>query len=52
MKAIFCDGLLQDRSNSNALAVELLQSCIKPSRDLCHFSDQYFRLDFKESLLP
>ena len=27
----YIDGLVQDRSNSSALAMELLQSCAKPS---------------------
>ena len=28
---VYIDGLVQDCSNSSALAMELLQSCIKPS---------------------
>ena len=29
---IYIDGLVQDCSNSSALAMELLQSCIEPSK--------------------
>ena len=31
MWAVYMDGLVQDCSNSNALAMELLQFCTKPS---------------------
>ena len=31
------DGLVQDCSNSSALAMELLQSCTKPSTYLPHW---------------
>ena len=30
------DGLVQDCSNSSALAMELLQSCTKPSKCMLH----------------
>ena len=31
LKSLHIDGLVQDCSNSSALALELLQSCTKPS---------------------
>ena len=36
--ALHIDSLVQDCSNSSALAMELLQSCAKPSICHCHFS--------------
>ena len=30
-RVFYIDGLVQDRSNSSAIEVELLQSCTKPS---------------------
>ena len=36
MHQIYIDGLVQDCSNSSALAMELLQSCTKPSIYLLH----------------
>ena len=35
--AQYIDGLVQDCSNSSALAMELLQSCTKPSISLLEF---------------
>ena len=35
--ALYIDGLAQDCSNSNANALELLQSCTKPSISYCSF---------------
>ena len=32
----FIDGLVQDCSNSNTLAMEWLQSCTKPANYVCH----------------
>ena len=48
------DGLVQDGSNSSALAMELLQSCTKPSiwasRDNC-FITEYLLSNFGEILI-
>ena len=33
------DGLVQDCSNSNALAMKLLQSCTKPSIYFCFYEN-------------
>ena len=33
---LYIDELVQDRSNSNVLAMELLQSCAKPSIYMYH----------------
>ena len=43
------DGLEQDCSNSSALAMELLQSCAKPS--ICTFSLIYFSHCFQVALM-
>ena len=42
---VYIDGLVQDCSNSNALAMELLQSCTKPSMYLLSVSAYAFRED-------
>ena len=36
---LHCDGLVQDYSNSSALAMELLQSCTKPL--ICRFAKSF-----------
>ena len=44
---LYIDGLVQDCSNSSALAMELLQSCAKPSIYAC--TDFWIVYDFTET---
>ena len=45
--AIWMDGLVQDCSNFSANALELLQSCAKPSHYLSYYAFKSIKLTYR-----